>query len=328
MANAQGAERVNWKFKAAIQNLVAGLPAPLAYAAYFQLQRRLGRLRSPDPLDWLAPARQVCTLLQEQGVLPAGKTFFEIGTGWVPLMPMAYWLMGAERTITIDLNPYLRTALIRECLASIARRESEVRGLFGDLLREERFAALLALDAGGKFARDAFLDLCRIDYRSGVDAARTGLADHSVDVHCSYTVLEHIPPAGLSSVLEEGNRITRDNGLFVHRIDYTDHFSHTDPGISPIHFLRFSDEQWQRLAGNRFMYMNRLRHDDFLELFRQAGHEILHIEAHVDEALAERLARGEIELHGQFRSKPATTLATVGAWVVSRRSPAMPAPTE
>ena len=51
-------------------------------------------------------------------------------------------------------------------------------------------------------------------------------------------------------------------------VDYSDHFSHSDQTISSINFLRYSDDEWQRYAGNRYMYMNRLRHDDVLALFR------------------------------------------------------------
>ncbi|NIP17527.1 MAG: hypothetical protein GWM87_04750, partial [Xanthomonadales bacterium] len=283
---------MHWKLKASIQNLVGALPPRASRAAYQFLQRRFGRLQEFDPFPWLAAARETCELIREQGRSPEGRTFLEIGTGWVPLMPMAYWLQGAKRTISIDLNPYLKDTLIDECLRNMAGREAEVRETLGNSLREERLAALLALVTDGQVTRQAFLALCRIDYRSGVDAARTGLANGSVDFHCSHTVLEHIAPDLISGVLEEGNRIVRSEGLFVHRVDYTDHFSHTDAGISAINFLRFSEEEWSRYADNRFMYMNRLRHDDMLERFAAAGHQVLSVETHVDRELQSVIEQG------------------------------------
>jgi hypothetical protein len=30
----------------------------------------------------------------------------------------------------------------------------------------------------------------------------------------------------------------------VHNIDFTDHFSHSDPSISSVNFLQFSESQW------------------------------------------------------------------------------------
>jgi hypothetical protein len=33
-----------------------------------------------------------------------------------------------------------------------------------------------------------------------------------------------------------------------------------------------------RYAGNKYMYMNRLRHDDFLDLFKSFGQKIIEVE--------------------------------------------------
>jgi hypothetical protein len=63
----------------------------------------------------------------------------------------------------------------------------------------------------------------------------------------------------------------RAGGLFVHFIDHSDHFSHSDATISPINFLKHCESDWQGYAGNRYMYMNRLRHDDMIELIRESG---------------------------------------------------------
>ena len=52
--------------------------------------------------------------------------------------------------------------------------------------------------------------------------------------------------------------------------------------IYPINFLQYSDAKWDRYADNRYMYMNRLRHDDFLALFHSSGHKILATEPAID----------------------------------------------
>ena len=62
--------------------------------------------------------------------------------------------------------------------------------------------------------------------------------------------------------------------LFIN-IDYSDHFSHSDKSISSVHFLQFSDGKCNKIAGNRYMYMNRLRHDDFVSLFQDLNNHIL-----------------------------------------------------
>ena len=51
-------------------------------------------------------------------------------------MPIAYWLMGARKIYTIDLNPYLKSELVEESLKYIFNNQEEVRNLFDSLLVE------------------------------------------------------------------------------------------------------------------------------------------------------------------------------------------------
>ena len=81
--------------------------------------------------------------------------------------------------------------------------------------------------------------------------------------HISYTVFEHIPAPILSDILSEAQRVLRPSGLAIHLIDYSDHFAHSDASISAINFLQYDDAAWSRLADNPYMYMNRLRADDY-----------------------------------------------------------------
>jgi hypothetical protein len=106
--------------------------------------------------------------------------------------------------------------------------------------------------------------------------------------------------------------------LFVHRIDYSDHFSHSDASISPINFLQYSDAEWARYAGNRYMYMNRLRHDDFLALFESAGHRILAAAPAVDARSLDLLETGRLRVNKRFEKKSHETLSIWGSWIVSQ----------
>ena len=169
--------------------------------------------------------------IRELGFDPSGKIFFEIGTGRIPLAPLAHWLMGAKKIITIDLNPYLKGELIRESLRHFSDQKQEIENVFGSLLVRRRFDRLLTFSRNSSFPTQEFLDLCQIDYIAPGNAANTGLDSLSIDFHTSYTVLEHIRPDVLKQIFEEGNRIIRSNGIFIHKIDYSDHFSHFDEKI-------------------------------------------------------------------------------------------------
>ena len=121
----------------------------------------------------------------------------------------------------------------------------------------------------------------------------------------------------MEAILREGNRILKKTGIFVHRIDYSDHFSQADKSISQINFLQYSIDEWRTIAGNKYMYVDRLRVDDFCELFHEAGHEILLIDSDEDASVRELLKRGDFKLDKQFVDKSEEVLATTGSWVVT-----------
>ena len=108
-----------------------------------------------------------------------------------------------------------------------------------------------------------------IDYLAPADARNLPFDNDYFDAHVSYTVLEHIPRDVLRDIFIEAKRIVRPAGVILHNVDFTDHFSHSDRHISAINFLKFNECDYDRLAGNKFMYMNRLRDDDFRALWHE-----------------------------------------------------------
>lgn len=313
-------DSMRWKVKAAIQNTFARLPRSVSYAAYYRMQRLAGGLRTTIPDEHLVAGVETWRRIVEQRRNPRGGFFFEVGTGRAPIVPLAYWLMGAGRTITVDVNPYLKAELVAEALDYVSAQAEHVRRLFGDLLQTHRFEQLLEFHRTGRFSLTRFLELCRIDYIEPGDAAKSGLPPGSIDFHTSYTVLEHIEPEILADILDEGTRIVREDGLFVHMIDYSDHFSHADESISAINFLQYSDAEWNGYADNRYMYMNRLRHDDVMRLFESSGHRVLAVTTHVDDRARALLDAGGLRVDERFRDKSHDILAIRGSWVVSEKA--------
>lgn len=305
---------MHWKLKATIQNLIARLPSRLSYEAYYRMQRHFGGLRQVDPRPTLQAAIATWQRALEQNRELRGATLVEVGTGRAPILPLATWLMGADTIHTYDLNPYLKAELLDEQVTFMRQHADEIRSLFGDLLEEERFDRLLKEPA----SLVADLPAWGIQYHAPADAAHTALPDTSIDCHISRNVFEHIPSPVLADILQEATRLLKPDGICIHRIDYSDHFWHDDKRLNAAHFLQFSDQQWSRYADNRYMYMNRLRHDDYLSLFKAAGHELLMVQPDHNAELAELLARDTLPLDARFQEKSAEVLAITGAWIVSR----------
>ena len=191
--------------------------------------------------------------------------------------------MGAARVLTVDLNTYLAEQLTLESVAFLCSRRAETAAIFGELadrpLFNERLDQLRRFD--GLLAD--LMRMTHIEYLAPTDAAHLSVPDRSIDFHISFTVLEHIPADIIASILKEAGRVLTPGGLLLHIIDPSDHFSHDDGSITAVNFLQFSDREWTRLAGNKFMYHNRLRAYEYVELFKRAGVRLIGQREAIDE---------------------------------------------
>lgn len=310
---------MNWRLKASIQNAIALLPSSLSYSCYYWVQRHFGALRNPNPLKGLESGIEIARRIIDRGKAVYGKTFLEVGTGWRINVPIVFWLLGSEKVLSVDINPYLREELVRGDINYIIANADAIRTLFKGLdVRENRFDGL-AQFGRNEWRLENILEFLNIEYICPGDAANLPMPSSSIDYHVSVTAFEHIPPAIIESILREGNRIMRKDGLFVHITDHKDHFSYSDKALSSINFLQFSEEEWNRIAGNRFMYANRLRIDDLEGLFLECNQSILSIEADKDPAVCELMARNGLILDARFKGKSIEVLSTIASWIVSER---------
>jgi SAM-dependent methyltransferase len=310
---------VNWKLKALVQTGIALLPDALARAAYFQVQRLLGGLRRTDPTSRLLAGAEIASRIVSAGGRIDGAAILEVGTGHQVNVPIALWLCGARAITTVDLNPYLSAELVRADLRYIATHSTRIAEAFAaHAERQEFHVRLRALVSHAEAPLDDVFGMLGLRYEAPADASALPTPAGAFDHHVSYTVLEHIPPAMLRAILTEGRRVLAPGGLFVHCIDFSDHFSHGDPAISSVNFLRFSEREWGRWAGNRFMYHNRLRLDDFSALVEDCGLTVLALDATVDPVAEAILVAGALPLAPRFAGKPPRVNATRNAWLVAR----------
>jgi hypothetical protein len=307
---------MNWKWKSRVQRACAGLPL-IQEPAYYLLQSTFGNVRNvSDPFPMLKACTDLAAILGSAGQPVAGARIMEVGTGRCVNMPLGFFLCGASSVVTFDLHPYLRPALVmasldamradKERVMEILKASTDANSLRGRL--EALFTAKTC---------DDLLRIAKIEYRAPADAAQTGLPDQSIDIQVSYTVFEHIPREVLRAILQEARRILTPDGFALHHIDPSDHFSHDDHSILPINFLRYSDAEWTRLAGNQFGYHNRMRASEFADLYSECGHEMLFWKPYVDEPSLRALKNG-FPLDRRFHAYPAEVLSTVVLQVLSQ----------
>ena len=307
---------MNWKTKAQIQNVIAALPESLSQLCYYQLQSWFGDVRGPvRDYKTVLSCKLVRVIQESVGDLSTAK-ILEIGTGRRLNLSIIFWLLGAKQMFTADINRYLKP----ECVISDINNYRQRREWLMEILSEgeetrTRLDQLLELDQSSpRRLLTQLFDLCGITYMAPVDVSNLDSTHphyiHDISVHCSQSVLEHIPGESLRRLLKSASVLLKEGGLCVHHIVHRDHFSFGDSTISSVNFLQFSDEEWNRYAGNRFMYMNRLRSSDYLRLFRECGFEIRHVDTFVEPYDLELIEKGKVPLAKKFQGMSPTDLAT------------------
>jgi SAM-dependent methyltransferase len=280
---------MKWTNKAKIMKFCAALP--LGSLIYKEIQKKFGRLTS-EPSSRLTTAKKMAEFISNNGRKIEGKTFFEVGTGHVPVVPIGLFLCGAEKTVTVDLNRRLDLDLLGGALDWIALHSNQLEEEYASVVDAATFRKRLSLVSAFRNAPDQFLKEANISYLAPADASKVDLSASSIDYHISNTVMEHIPAETIKKIFTEGKRLLKKDGLFVQFIDLSDHFKHQDKTISSINFLKYSDSKWLSMAGNQFAYCNRLRASDFTALFSELGLSTVDIQSEIDQESLNFLRNG------------------------------------
>jgi len=252
----------HWRLKAALQWSLAQLP--YGDIVHYGIQRATNSLPigTADLTTGVLVANEYVRWAETLSGSQVGNLrFLEFGSGWDLHLPLSLYSLGVETQATLDLYRLVRPYLL-DCVvtglqgvqhSSIVRRppSREPRQSVDDYLRE-----------------------LGITYYAPSDAREMPFGRGSADVVTSTHTMEHIPPSELRDILRECCRVLNDTGFLMSQIDYQDHYAYFDKKLSPYNFLGFSESRWAKY-NNRFLYQNRLRHQDYLKLLRDTGFEIV-----------------------------------------------------
>ena len=96
------------------------------------------------------------------------------------------------------------------------------------------------------------------------------------DAIISTNVIEHISKKHFEIILEKFRKIVKNDGILSFLIDYSDHYSHTDKNISSTNFLKYSEAEFKKY-NTPLLFQNRLRHYDYIAIFKNKKFKILKI---------------------------------------------------
>jgi SAM-dependent methyltransferase len=302
---------MHWKYKALLQLAFSNIPRG-EYVGYF-FQRYVTRNLPATAASFImtvAFAQRHIGALQRYYQRPLREaTFYEYGAGWDMAVPLAFYAFGVERQLLVDIRRLLRIELVNDTIEKFQQIPLNLA-----LPRTPgRY-----IDGGRSNSLALLKEYYGIDYRAPCDARHTGLEAGAIDCITSTSTLEHIPLQDIRAILRECHRLLQDDGVMSFLIDYQDHYSYFDRGISGYNFLRYSDKAWTFFSPT-LHYQNRLRHRDYLGLFREAGFEI--VEERLREGTeADLKAIEQLPLAKRFRTYSLPELAVRNALITVRKN--------
>jgi len=234
----------------------------------------------------------------------------EIGTGWYPVVPLAFYLWGGHQLFSCDNRAHMSLGGLAETVKKfrlkIAAGELDHLNFLPD-----RISTLNRWNAGNyKNLQDALLPF-QLKYSSN-GLTGLGLAAGQSEIIFSNNTLGNVKEEELYKLLLNARNLLKPGGIMSHFIDLTDQSSHFDNSIGPFNFLKFSKKQWRWLS-NDLLFQNRLRLKNYMEVFQALDMPII-------EQIIQNESEGAIfrqQLHADFSSYSTSELRISHAHLVS-----------
>jgi hypothetical protein len=302
---------MNWQLKAITQKLVSILPCSRRINYLLQRYVTVGMvLPEAFVIDRLEHAQKHLHSQKSWGKKTlADATILEIGTGWYPLVPMAFMLMGAQRIYTADIHPLYAAASINQSILALLRlaEQHQLQVLLPGFNPAKLLILKKALKTPTAAAKMKILQLNPLILKPSYE----NLPSKQFDLVVSNNTLQFVEPSKIGVLFASLQSAMAVGGVISVAIDYTDEFSHGDGRIGPFNFLRFSAAQW-RFWTNALNRPNRLRHIDYRVLFT-AQFELVIEEKDMETAVALEKRM----LHSDFHQYSQAELLVKHAYLVA-----------
>lgn len=267
----------SWLIKAGVQGVISLLPRSQDLNYFFQRYVSKGLVLK----DWyfedkVKTARQHLENYNQfrQSSLPLPSNALELGTGWLPIVPIALSLCGIKQIYSVDISPLTKAHLIKEVIDHFIKYTED--GRIYDLLPVENVDIPLLRRVQETLQSASIEEALQLLNITSIvaDARQLTFEAGEIEFFVSNSTFEHIPPDILQGIMQEFHRVATDDALSSHLIDLSDHYSHFDKNLTAYNFLKFEDNIW-RLANNALQYQNRLRISDYRSIHNEAGFDIV-----------------------------------------------------
>jgi hypothetical protein len=266
------------------------------------------RVQAGLPASYKDRARWIVRLFEKYDIPQEGVMFLELGTGWVHWEATVLKLFYNARFTLFDVWDNRQFQAFKAYF-------SEFREVFDEefenlSIKHERARALLeTIVSVDSFAE--LYDLLGFQYEIEPTGTICKLEHEAYDACFSYNVFEHIDRAIVSDYIKDLYTLLKPGGYSIMHIDISDHLAHYDRGVCIKHYLKYSDDVWGVFFENDVQYFNRIQRAEWLQLFGQAGFELIE-----EESLTQPVS---VRISAQYQNLNRKELECTGLNLVHRR---------
>lgn len=243
----------------------------------YETRRRLGE---GLPEVYLERLRFLLDAVKKHDMIHPGDRLLEVGTGWVHWEATGIRLFYDVRITLFDI--WDNRLLIPFKL--YFRRLGELMDTVTEILPSQRDEVRRMLEKITSVASfEELYELLGFEYVIEPKGTLHRFRDGSFDLIYSNDVMEHIKADILPGYIRDFARLLKPGGYSVHSIDPCDHLYYFDRKMPVKNYLKYSDKSWKRYFENDVQYFNRVQRSQWLDLFQQAGLELVWEEAEYDE---------------------------------------------
>jgi hypothetical protein len=151
--------KIGWQLKAKIIKICVLLPG--GEVVYRFIQKIFGRLKL-DPMALIPSQIEMARWILEFGKCIEGKRFFEVGTGHCPIVPIGFFLSGAEQIVTVDLHRRLEPVILEKSLVWMAENKNTIIEYYDGVAEKLAFYKRMNLNERLKRMPEKFLSEANI----------------------------------------------------------------------------------------------------------------------------------------------------------------------
>ena len=237
----------------------------------------------------------------------AEASHLDLGTGWVPSVPMTFHALGSQRQYLEHNMPHMQPEAVVET-AEVFRAVAPKMPV--------KFARLPVVPPRGRSLAATLEPLGMVYAAPYGELARK--IENSVGFVTGTQMLYHLSRGTLVELARSVHRLLLPGGFFMAQQHLRQLFDNLNSRTSPFYSLRYSDAVWEKVFNSRMMSYNRLKTRDYREILENAGFEVAHVEEEPgrpeDFALLDRA-----RIHPMFKHYSRDELAARHLFFVARK---------